>query len=208
AGFQGAGRVVAAEEQYVTYGQFLHAFGVKLAPYRGYRPDVDAAITNEFATVGYRGHSMVHGNFELSAPAGRWTAARLAAFRTSGIQVDAARGRYLLDIPLDLTFGNPDLLHAVGVGPVLQGLGPERQYRNDEQVDDALRSVLFQVPTSAATACGDPRIVNPGCFSGVEDLAAIDLERARDHGIPSYNALRSAYGLPPQATFAAITGER
>ena len=206
--FQIARRVVGAEEQYVTYGQFLRAFGVTLAPYRGYRPAVDGAITNEFATVGYRGHSMVHGNFELSAPAGRWTAAQLAAFRTSGVQVDAARGRYLLDIPLGLTFGNPDLLHAVGVGPVLQGLGTERQYRNDEQVDDALRSVLFQVPKSAGAACGDPRIVNPSCFSGVEDLAAIDLERARDHGIPSYNALRRAYGLPPQATFAAVTGER
>jgi peroxidase len=207
-GFQIARRVVGAEEQYVTYGQFLHAFGVKLAPYRGYRAAVDASITNEFATVGYRGHSMVHGNFDISAPAGRWSAAQLASFRTSGIQVDAARGRYLLDVPLDLTFGNPDLLHAIGIGPVLQGLGNEREYRNDEQVDDALRSVLFQVPKTFATSCGDPRFVNPNCFSGVEDLAAIDLERSRDHGIPSYNALRHAYGLPPQTTFAAVTGER
>ena len=206
--FQIARRVVGAEEQYVTYGQFLHAFGVKLAPYRGYRPAVDASITNEFATVGYRGHSMVHGNFDISAPAGRWSAAQLASFRTSGIQVDAARGRYLLDVPLDLTFGNPDLLHAIGVGPVLQGLGNEREYRNDEQVDDALRSVLFQVPKTTAAACGDPRFVIPNCFSGVEDLAAIDLERSRDHGIPAYNALRHAYGLPPQTTFQAVTGER
>src|SRR5262249_35061652 len=66
--FQIARRVVGAEEQYVTYGQFLKAFGVKLPAYRGYRPSVDAAITNEFATVGYRGHSMVHGDFAVSAP--------------------------------------------------------------------------------------------------------------------------------------------
>jgi len=206
--FEVARRVVGAEEQYVTYGQFLHAFGVQLAPYRGYRPTVDAAVTDEFATVGYRGHSMVHGNFDISAPAGRWSAAQLSSFRSSGIQVDAARGRYLLDVPLDLTFGAPDLLRAIGIGPVLQGLGVERQYRNDEQVDDALRSVLFQVPKTFATSCGDPRFVNPGCFSGVEDLGAIDLARSRDHGIPSYNALRHAYGLPAEATFAAVTGER
>ena len=31
---------------------------------------------------------------------------------------------------------------------------------------------------------------------------------SRDHGIPSYNALRHAYGLSPQTTFAAVTGER
>jgi hypothetical protein len=206
--FQIARRVVNAEEQYVTYGQFLRAFGVKLAPYRGYRPLVDAAVTNEFATVGYRGHSMVHGNFDFSAPAGRWSAAQLAAFRSSGVFVDVARGRYLLDVPLDLTFGNPDLLHAIGVGPVLQGLGNEREYRNDEQVDDELRSVLFQVPKVVGAACGDPHFVNAQCFTGIEDLAAIDLERARDHGIPLYNELRRAYGLAPQATFQAITGER
>ena len=206
--FQIARRVVIAEEQYVTYGQFLKAFGVRLAPYRGYRPNVDAAVTNEFATVGYRAHSMVHGNFEVSAPAGRWTDDQLASFRDSGVGVDAARGRYLLDVPLDLSFGNPDLLQAIGVGPVLQALGNEVEYRNDEQVDDSLRSVLFQIPKAVGAACGDPRFVNPDCYSGVEDLAAIDLERSRDHGMPSYNARRHAYGLPPEVTFNQLTGER
>jgi hypothetical protein len=209
--FQIARRVVGAEEQFITYGQFLNAMGVKLAPYGGYRPSVDASVTNEFATVGYRGHSMVHGDFELSAPAGRWSAAQLASFRASGIEVDAARGRYLLDIPLELGFGNPDLLQSVGVGPLLQGLGTEREYRNDEQIDDSLRSVLFQVPKPGAGAlpqCENPLFVSPDCFTGVEDLGAIDLQRERDHGMPTYNALRRAYGLAPQTSFTAVTGEK
>ena len=39
------------------------------------------------------------------------------------------------------------------------------------------------------------------------DLGALDIERGRDHGMPSYNALRRAYGLAPKSSFTAITGE-
>ncbi len=39
------------------------------------------------------------------------------------------------------------------------------------------------------------------------DLGAIGVERGRDHGMPSNNALRQAYGLPPKTSFTAITGE-
>jgi hypothetical protein len=42
---------------------------------------------------------------------------------------------------------------------------------------------------------------------GVVDLGAIDLQRGRDHGMPSYNQLRNAYGLPSKTSFTAITGE-
>jgi hypothetical protein len=54
--------------------------------------------------------------------------------------------------------------------------------------------------------CGAP-VVNPSCFAGVSDLAAIDIARGRDHGIPSYNDLRRAYGLAPKTSFTAVTGE-
>jgi peroxidase len=35
--------------------------------------------------------------------------------------------------------------------------------------------------------------------------APLDLQRARDHGIPDYNRCRECYGLTPHATFADIT---
>jgi hypothetical protein len=44
-------------------------------------------------------------------------------------------------------------------------------------------------------------------MQGVGDLAAMDIQRGRDHGIATYNQLREAYGLPRKSTFAAITGE-
>jgi hypothetical protein len=49
--------------------------------------------------------------------------------------------------------------------------------------------------------------VQPDCFSAVQDLGAIDIARGRDHGMPSYNDLRRAYGLSPRRSFTAVTGE-
>jgi hypothetical protein len=207
--FEIARRVVGAEEQYITYTQFLPALGVHLTPYRGYKPNTNPTITNEFATVGYRVHSMVHGEFEPQVPNGTYAPKQLEAFERVGIEVEHEGANEKLVIPLGLAFGNPDLLQSVGLGPLLKGLGEERQYKNDEQIDESLRSVLFQIPKPGnpdPASCGTPT-VKPGCFSDVQDLGAIDIERGRDHGIPSYNELRIAYGLAPRHSYLGITGE-
>jgi len=206
--FQIARRVVGAEIQYITYTQFLPALGIQLEPYRGYQPSVNPALSNEFAVVGYRAHSMIHGEFDTTVPAGTYTDEQLSAFAAQQIIVERTAADVTLTIPLNAAFGNPDLLQQVGLGPVLQSLA-ERQYKNDEQVDNTLRSILFQVPKPGIpdpTVCGAP-VVNPDCFTGVSDLPAIDIARGRDHGIPSYNDLRRAYGLAPKTSFIDVTGE-
>jgi hypothetical protein len=50
-------------------------------------------------------------------------------------------------------------------------------------------------------------VILPSCFTDVSDLAADDVQRGRDHGMPSYNDLRKAYGLAPVKSFTDITGE-
>lgn len=202
-----ARRVVGAEIQYITYSAFLPTLGVRLARYSGYKSGVNASLSNEFATVGFRAHSMVHGEFEPSFAEGTFSAAQLDAFEARGIEVEHVDGKVVLVISLSLAFGNPDLLETVGLGPLLGSLA-EVQYKNDEQIDNTLRSVLFQVPKPGAdpAACG-PDAVNPDCFSAVADLGAADVMRARDHGIPNYDALRRAYGLAAVRSFTAITGE-
>src|SRR5207247_2962956 len=56
------------------------------------------------------------------------------------------------------------------------------------------------------TVCGVP-VFDPDCAGGVSDLGAIDIARGRDHGIPTYNDLRRAYGLAPKASFVDVPGE-
>ncbi len=79
--FQIARRVVGAELQFITYNEFLPALGVKLTAYAGYNSNVNATLSNEFAAVGYRAHSMIHGEFDVTVPAGTYSATQLDLFR-------------------------------------------------------------------------------------------------------------------------------
>ena len=144
--YQIARQVVGAEVQYITYNEFLPALGVKLAPYRGYNPFVNAGISDEFATVGFRAHSMVHGDFDVDFEPGQYSDAQLAAFTAEGVSVTKTPDEHSLTIPLAVAFGNPDLLPQVGLGTMLAALGDEHEYKNDEQIDNDVRSVLFEIP--------------------------------------------------------------
>src|SRR5256886_3458672 len=202
--FQIARRVVIAEQQYITYHEFLPTMGVNLPAYTGYKTTVNTALSNEFATVGYRAHSQIHGEIEVKTDRARYSAAQLAAFAAQGIKVEdgATPDEVILAVPLNVAFFNPALVKQIGEGPIMEAMGKESQYKNDALIDNQLRSVLFQVPKPGNTNCIEP--VDPACFTGVVDLGAIDIDRGRDHGMPSYNDLRQAYGLAPKASFAEI----
>ena len=63
--YEQAKAIVTAEIQHITYSEFLtHLLGNQaIRPYSGYRPNVDATITEEFAGAAYRfGHSIVSAN--------------------------------------------------------------------------------------------------------------------------------------------------
>ena len=210
--FQIARRVIGATQQYITYTEFLPAMGVDLPRYRGYDPSVRSELYDEFATVGYRMHSMVNGEVDLVVDAGEYTPTEQAALTGLGIQISpiaGAPGQLELTIPQSTMFFNPEVLPAVGLDAFLSGLAGEPGYKNDEQVDDSLRSELFEMPISNVpvelVACLAD--VTGTCFQGVVDLAAIDIQRGRDNGMPTYNELRRALGLAPARSFTDITGE-
>ena len=206
--FQIARRVVIAEIQLITYNEFLPAMGINLPAYTGYKSTVDPTLSNEFATVGYRGHSQIHGDIDVQTQKSRYTAAQLAQFTAEGMQVEDgdSPGIVSIAIPDNVMFFDPQVLKQVGEGPVLQSLSLEPQYKNDALIDDELRSTLFQVPKPGSTsACNEPA-VDPRCYTGVVDLGAIDIQRGRDHGMPTYNQLRAAYGLPVARNFGDVVG--
>ncbi|MBJ7347367.1 MAG: RICIN domain-containing protein [Thermoleophilaceae bacterium] len=207
--FQIARKVVGAEEQYITYTQFLPNLGVTLSSYGGYKPATNATLSAEFATVLYRAHSMIHGELEQEVETADYTAAELADLEDSGVEVTTDGPDTTFAVPLNIAFGNPDLVEKIGLGPILAGMAGESQYRNDEMMDNQLRSVLFGIPKPGVpdpSVCLDGPTL-PDCFNGVVDLGAIDLQRGRDHGMPSYNEMRKAYGLPVKTTFMSVTGE-
>jgi hypothetical protein len=80
---------------------------------------------------------------------------------------------------LEEAFERPDKLPTSGdLDLFLKGLSVEIQEETDLKLVEGMRVAL---------------------------LDAIDIQRARDHGIPDYNTLRSAYGLPRVTSFAEIT---
>ena len=211
--FQVARRVVAAELQYITYNEFLPALGVSLKPYEGYDPGVDTELSDEFAVIAYRAHSMVNGQERFQVRANYYKAAQINKLEALGVQVTSVPSskpaEVEVNIPQNAMFFDPSLVPTVGLGPLLSGLADEPGYKNDEQFDDALRSVLFDIPgtgTEPAECFAEPS--KAGCFSVVEDLGAIDIQRARDTGMPAYNKLREALGLAPKSTFTQVTGSR
>lgn len=204
--FQLARAVVIAEQQYITYNEFLPAMGVTLPAYQGYDQFLDPAESHEFATIGYRAHSQIHGEVDVETNASRYTQATLDALAAQGVEVSIDGTDAALTVPLNVAFFNPNLVEQIQLGPLLQGIGAESEYRNEEMIDNQLRSVLFRVPVSGNPDCLDGPTL-PQCFNGVVDLGAIDLQRGRDHGTGTYNQVRNAYGLPSKTTFTSITGE-
>jgi len=86
-------------------------------------------------------------------------------------------------------FFNPTLLvEEGGIEPVLRGAAAQPAQALDPHIVDELRNLLFGPPGS-----------------GGLDLAALNLQRGRDHGLASYNAARVAFGLEARTDLDGIT---
>jgi len=85
-------------------------------------------------------------------------------------------------------FFNPAKLLETGVDPILRGLASQCPQEIDTYVVDDVRNFLFGPPGS-----------------GGFDLAALNMQRGRDHGLPCYNQARVDMGYDPVESFAEIT---
>lgn len=82
----------------------------------------------------------------------------------------------------------PRLVSEGGVDPILRGLSEYLQEQTDLKVVDDLRNFLFGRPGQ-----------------GGLDLASVNIQRGRDHGLPSFNQVRKAYGFEPVKKFEELT---
>ena len=87
---------------------------------------------------------------------------------------------------LPLNLGQPGEIELI-----LKGLATLTQQEIDNKVVDGVRNFLM----------GDP-------ISGVVlDLPSLNIQRGRDHGLPSYSAARVAVGLAARSSFAEISSD-
>ena len=88
-------------------------------------------------------------------------------------------------------FFNPAAVRANGIDPLLKYLASDPAQELDTKVVDELRNMLLDVPGASVRL----------------DLAALNVQRGRDHGLADYNTTRAAYGLPKVTSFAQITSD-
>src|SRR5205085_6102382 len=93
-------------------------------------------------------------------------------------------------LPLSEAFFNPAAVEQNGVDPILKYLASDRAQEVDTKVVDGLRNFLFGPPGA-----------------GGLDLASLNIQRGRDHGLADYNTTRAAYGLPRVTSFAQIRSD-
>ena len=94
-------------------------------------------------------------------------------------------------LPLRDAFFNPTLFSdASELDRILKGLASQRQQEVDNRIVDDVRNFLFGPPGS-----------------GGFDLASLNIQRGRDHGLADYNTARLAYDLGAAVGFDDITSD-
>lgn len=173
--YQYARRIVIAELQAITYDEFLPAI-------------LGANTPAANALMAYRG-------YRADVNPGIATEFSTAAFRLGhsmlgeDIQFLDNNGNPVRDaIRLKDAFFDPRTVSQVGIDPLLKYLASDRAQEIDTKVVDDVRNFLFGQP-------------GQGGF----DLASLNIQRGRDHGLSDYNTVRAAYGLAKVTSFAQIT---
>ena len=88
-------------------------------------------------------------------------------------------------VALAEAFFRPDFVYANGIEGILEGLTIQEMQEVDNLIVDGVRNFLDD---------------GPGF-----DLAAINIQRGRDHGLPDFNTMRTAIGLDPISDFSEMT---
>ena len=88
----------------------------------------------------------------------------------------------------DAFFAPHRIIDEGGIEPFLRGLAAQPCQNLDELIIDDVRNFLFGQPGN-----------------GGFDLASLNIQRGRDHGLASYNETRIALGLEPASSFADIS---
>jgi len=102
-------------------------------------------------------------------------------------------GSEMIEGPLalrDAFFDPTRITDEGGIEPLLRGLATQQMQEIDPMVVDDVRNFLFGPPGS-----------------GGFDLASLNIQRGRDHGLPDYNTVRVSMGLARVDSFLEISSD-
>jgi hypothetical protein len=97
-------------------------------------------------------------------------------------------------LQLAMSFFNPTVFdtsapnHTGDIDPFLKSESTGKAQEVDVMLDNAIRNFLFGPPGA-----------------GGLDLAALNIQRGRDHGLADYNTMRASFGLAKVTSFSQIT---
>ena len=146
-------------------------------------------------------HLAPYSGYQPDANPGIFNGFSAAAFRmghtllSGNIMVIDKEGNERAEGPLKLrnAFFNPGaLVDNGGLDPFIRGMAAQVQQLLDSKIVDDVRNFLFGAPGSGA---------------GGLDLAAININRGRERGLPDLNTYREALGLPLHQSFKDICKE-
>ena len=94
------------------------------------------------------------------------------------------------NIGLKDAFFNPANVTTIGIDPYLKGLTIQKAQEIDAKIVNDLRNFLFGAPGA-----------------GGFDLAALNIQRGRDHGLADFNSVRAYWGLPRFQSASEISSD-
>ena len=173
--FQETRKIIIAINQHVTYNEYLpRILGqplmnlYKLSDDYQYDNSCDPGILNEFATAAFRfGHSLIPNGFKISDP----TLAKLTGLNMTENQKNDSmlylRGHFL----------NPDItMSPLFVDEISQTLFNQPMSKSDNVLSEEIRNHFNETN---------------GIFHSGADLAALNIQRGRDHGLKGYTRYKN-----------------
>ncbi|CAF0855202.1 unnamed protein product [Adineta ricciae] len=172
-------RIIIAVLQNIVYKEFLPTL---IGPSRSdfgiyqYDPSIDATISNEFATGAYRfGHTLVNGF--------------LRRYNNRHELLDELSLADLIFRPVEAYNTQMGGLDSFIFGLLLTPAG-----KYDSMFSNVLRNHLFEAKNMTQPV-----------ETRRYDLAAVNINRGRDHGLPTYNVMRQVCGLRYATSFNDLT---
>lgn len=160
--------------------------------------EIQAITYNEWLPTLLGGNGLgSYGGYNPNTDATMNTAFSGAAFRIGHTLLNDQLPRFNADgtafaggsLNLFQQFFNPFVVTDPGsLDAIVRGFARQQANEIDTQTIDGVRNLLF------------------GGTDG-RDLIAVNIQRARDHGLPDYNTLRQDYGLVPVTGFDQITSD-